>query len=102
MADGWLWLSIRSAAPIPSPTSTTPAPPPAPPAPRALARPDEHPRRLRREPAQVQPAGLVRAVLRPHHRVHGELEVVGLAPEDRGDGGVLVVSQPEGPVGGGV
>src|SRR5262249_17393325 len=41
---------------------------------------DEHPGRLRREPTQVDLGRLVGAVLRPHHRVHGELELVRLPP----------------------
>ena len=43
---------------------------------RVLARADQHPRRLGRQPAQVEARRLVRAVLRPHDREHGQLEVV--------------------------
>ena len=43
-ADGWLWLSMRSATARPSPTSTTRRPPPA----------DEHPRRLGGQVAQMR------------------------------------------------
>ena len=52
---------------------------------RALAGTDEHPRCLGREAAEVDPRRLVGAVLGPHHRVHGELEVVRLTPEGRRD-----------------
>ena len=48
---------------------------------RALTRADEHPRRRRREAAEVRTRRLVGAVLRPHHRVHRELEVGRLAAE---------------------
>ena len=48
-----------------------------------LARTDEHPGRLGRQPAQVQARRLVGAVLGPHHRVHRQLEVVRCATQDR-------------------
>ena len=89
MAEGWLWLSMRMATAMPSPASTTPAFSPG---------PDQHPGALGGQAPQVQPGGLVRAVLAPHHRVEGQLEVVGLAPEDPHDLGQLAVGQPEGPV----
>ncbi len=49
---------------------------------RVLARANQHGRPNRREPAKVEPGGLVRAVLAPHHCVHGQLEVVGHAAQD--------------------
>ena len=63
-----------------------------------LTRADEHPRRIRRESPEVDPAALVGAVLRPHHGVHGQLQRVGRPAEDPVDGGSLVVGQPECPV----
>ena len=63
-----------------------------------LARADQDAGPLGGQPAQVQAAGLVGAVLRPHHRVHGQLQVVGMPPEDALDGGGLVVGEPEGPM----
>ena len=42
----------------------------------------EHPRRGERQPTEVDPRRLVGAVLGPHHRVHGQLEVVRRPPED--------------------
>ena len=65
---------------------------------RALTRADEHPRRLGREPLQVDPRRLVGAVLRPHHRVHGELEMGRFAPELVDHRRELVVGHPELPV----
>jgi hypothetical protein len=47
------------------------------------------------EGAQVLLRGLVRAVLGPHHRVHGELGVGGPAAQDLADARVLVVLEPE-------
>ena len=85
-ADGWLWLSMRTATASPSPMSTTPAPSPG---------PDEHPRRLGREAAEVRARRLVGAVLRPHHRVHRELEVGRLPAELVDHRGQLVVGHAE-------
>ena len=65
---------------------------------RVLAGADQHPRALGGQAAQVQPGRLVRAVLAPHHRVQGQLEVVGGPAEDLADGLELVVGQAEGPV----
>src|SRR5690606_2006566 len=50
-----------------------------------LAGTDEHPVARRRQPLQVEARRLVRAVLGPHDRVHRQLEVVGVAPEDPAD-----------------
>ena len=66
----------------------------------ALARPHEHPGRLGGEPAEVALGRLVGAVLRPHHRVHRELEIGRVAAEQLDDGLVLVVGEPELPVDG--
>src|SRR5690606_37371743 len=44
---------------------------------------------------QVDLAGLVRAVLGPHDRVHGQLGLGGAAAEDLPDPGVLVLGQAE-------
>ena len=66
--------------------------------PGVLARTDHHPRCLGRESPEVDPRRFVGAVLRPHDRVHRELEVVGLTSEDRRDVGVLLVGQAKGPV----
>ena len=66
--------------------------------PGALARAHQDVRGLGGQAAQVDPGGLVRAVLRPHHGVHGQLEVVGRTPQDPGDGVGLVVGEPEGPM----
>ena len=63
-----------------------------------LARAHEHPRRLGRKPPEVDATALVGTVLRPHHRVHGQLQRVGGPAEDSLDGGGLVVGQPECPV----
>ena len=63
---------------------------------RVLTGPDEHPRRLGGQPAEVGARRLVGAVLGPHHRVHRQLELVGLAAEDALDGHQFVVGQPEG------
>ena len=64
----------------------------------ALARTDEHPRRLGGEPREVALRRLVRAVLRPHHRVHRELELGGLAAEQLDDRRELVVGEAQLPV----
>jgi hypothetical protein len=61
----------------------------------ALARADDHPRRLGREPAQVHLGGLVRAVLRPHHGVHRELEVARIATQQGEDVRELGVGEAE-------
>ena len=61
----------------------------------ALARADEHPGRVGRELAEVLLRRLVRAVLRPHHRVHRDLELGRVAPEQVDDRGQLVVGEPE-------
>ena len=45
--------------------------------------------------AQVLLGGLVGAVLRPHHRVHGQLGVGGAAAQDLADARVLVVLEAE-------
>jgi hypothetical protein len=63
--------------------------------PRALAGTDEHVGRLRREPAQVDATRLVAAVLGPHHREHGELEVVRFSMQDPTDVVELLIGQPE-------
>jgi hypothetical protein len=60
-----------------------------------LARADEHPLGLGGQPLQVDPRGLVRAVLGPHDRVHRQLEVVGRSSQDVGDLLGLVVGQPQ-------
>ena len=70
--------------------------------PRALTRPDEDPRRLGREAPEVGSGRLVRAVLRPHHRVHRQLEVGRLATELVDHPGELVVGHAELPVQGGL
>ena len=62
---------------------------------RTLARPHEHPGRLGREAPEVRLRRLVRAVLRPHHRVHGELELGRLPLEQPHDRVQLVVRQPQ-------
>ena len=60
-----------------------------------LAEAGEDPRRLERQPPEVDPGRLVRAVLRPHHCVHGQLELVGRPAEKPGDGVGLVVGQTQ-------
>ena len=59
---------------------------------------DQHRPALAGQAPQVQPAGLVGAVLGPHDGVHRQFQVVGGAAEDALDGGGLVVGEPEGPV----
>ena len=44
----------------------------------------------------MDPAGLVRAMFAPHHRIHGQLEMVGLPAEQPHDGLRFVVGEPEG------
>ena len=61
----------------------------------ALTRPDEHPRRVGGEVAEVDLRRLVRAVLRPHHGVHGELELGRVTTEQVDDVAELVVGEPE-------
>ena len=85
-ADGWLWLSIRRATARSSPTSMTPAPSPG---------PDEHPRRFGGETAQMHLGRLVRAMLRPHHRVHRQFELGGVTAEQCDDVAELVVGEAE-------
>ena len=58
-----------------------------------LAEAGQHPGRLRRQPAEVDPGRLVGAVLGPHHRVHGQLEVVGRPAEEPVDGLRFVVGE---------
>ena len=64
--------------------------------PGVLARPDEHALTLGGQTLEVEARRLVRAVLGPHHRIHGQLEVVGLAPEDRANVVELGVGQSQG------
>src|SRR5690606_32180640 len=52
---------------------------------------DHHPGRLGGEAAEVGPGRPVGAVLRPHHRVHGQLGGPGLAAEDLDDLQVLLL-----------
>src|SRR5215471_17875761 len=66
--------------------------------PGVLSWPDQYGRSFGGQPAQVEAARLVRTVLGPHHRVHRQLQVVGLAPEQPGDRCGLVVGEPQGPV----
>ena len=68
----------------------------------ALAGTDQHPRRLGGEASEVGPRRLVGAVLRPHHRVHRQLEVGRLAPELVDHRRELVVGHAELPVQGGL
>ena len=56
---------------------------------------DEHPRCLGGKAPQVELRRLVRAVLRPHHRVHGQLDLSWLASEEPDDVGQLGVGEPE-------
>ena len=62
---------------------------------RALARPHQHPRRFGGESAQVFAGRLVGTVFRPHHRVHGQLEVGRGPPEQLFDGLQLVVGHTQ-------
>ncbi len=66
--------------------------------PGVLARTDQHARPLRRQAPQVQAGRLVRAVLAPHHRIEGELQVVGRAAQDLSDRLEFVVAEAERPV----
>ena len=65
---------------------------------RVLPGADQDPVALGGQAAQVQAGGLVGAVLAPHHRVEGELEMVGRPPEDLGHRVELVVGEAERPV----
>ena len=47
------------------------------------------------EVAKVRLGGLIRTVLRPHHRVHGQLGVGGAAAQDLADVRVLVILQAQ-------
>ncbi len=60
-----------------------------------LAGPHQNLWRLGREPLQVNPRGLVGAVLGPHHRVHGQFEMVGVPSEDPLDVVELTVGEPK-------
>ena len=60
-----------------------------------LARALEHARPLARQPPQEERGVLVPAVLRPEQREHGELEVVGLAMQQRDDAVELPVREAE-------
>jgi hypothetical protein len=55
----------------------------------------EHPIAFGRKPLEMDPAGLIRAVLTPHDRVHGQLEVVGRATQKLLNSNGLVVGQSE-------
>ena len=59
-----------------------------------LARPLDHPGRLRRQPAQMHLRGLVRAMLVPHRREDAELGQRRLAPDQVEDALVLVGLEP--------
>ena len=61
----------------------------------ALTGADHHPGRLGREPAEMDLRRLVRAVLRPHDRIHGELEVGGVTAEQSDHVGQLGIGEPE-------
>ena len=63
---------------------------------RVLTGADQDPRRLGGQAAEVGPRGLVGAVLGPHDRVHGQLQLVGLPAQDALDGHQLVVGEAEG------
>ena len=62
---------------------------------RVLARAQHEPRTLGRQRLQQPPRVLVAAVLGPHQREHGQLDLVRLAPELRDDQVVLVVGEPQ-------
>ncbi|CAB4347493.1 unannotated protein [freshwater metagenome] len=57
-----------------------------------FARTDEHPGGFGRKSLEMNARRLVGAVLRPHHRKHRQLEVVGVAVEDLADVFVFGVS----------
>ena len=63
-----------------------------------LARPLKHVGAVRRQPAEERRRVLVPAVLAPEEREDGELEVIGVALEQRADALQLAVGQPEGSV----
>jgi hypothetical protein len=63
--------------------------------PGVLARPDEDVIAAGGQAPQVDPRGLVGAMLAPHHAEEGQLEVVRLAPQHAGDVVELVVGEPE-------
>ena len=60
-----------------------------------LAGADQDAGTLGREPTEMQPGGLVGAVLGPHDRVHRQLEMVGSAPEDAFDLGGLGIGEAQ-------
>ena len=60
-----------------------------------LAGTDQHPRGFGGQTLQMHPRRLIGAVLGPHHGVHGQFEVVGVAAQQLGDRGVLVISEAE-------
>ncbi|CAB4324661.1 unannotated protein [freshwater metagenome] len=60
-----------------------------------LARTDQNPGGFGGQTLEMHPGGLVGAVLGPHDGVHGQLEMVGLAAQQLGDRGVLVVGEAE-------
>ena len=60
-----------------------------------FARTNKHPRSFGGKALEMNPRRLVRAVLRPHHRKHRQLKVVGVAVEDLADVFVFGVSQSE-------
>jgi hypothetical protein len=62
---------------------------------RVLARPLQHARAARGQPAQERRGVLVAAVLRPQQREDGELELVGLPLEQFADPLELPVGEPE-------
>ncbi len=59
-----------------------------------LARPADHPGRLRRQPLEPALRGLVRAVLAPHHREHAEFGQARRAPQHLQDARVLLGGEP--------
>ena len=61
--------------------------------PRQLAGPNQHGRPNGGEPTEVKPGGLVGAVLAPHHRVHGQLEVIRYAAKDPFDRSSFFIGQ---------
>ncbi len=60
-----------------------------------LARTDQDPRSCRRKVFQVDAAGLVRAVLGPHDRVHRHLGMIGFSAEDGPDPIEFIIGEPE-------
>ena len=85
-ALGWLCDSTLNAHASPSPTRHGA---------RVLARPQHQPRALGRQRLQQPPRVLVAAVLGPHQREDGELDLVRLAPHLLDDQVVLGVGEPE-------